>query len=186
MQWTGAFMWEELAGHVDVDCVPNDGPGAYGSWPTAFGYPVCTARVTYPGRGYRAMFGWVQLVCSTDNESAGEQFDIDPFALFSDAPSPYCWYGIEPTLFDAPSRAGAPPTLWVAHSFLATTPISEVMVGNPRRVVPLMGFAWGYSASDGDIELRPIAPLAIDDWAAHLPVLRDSYPGWKFAEQPSV
>ena len=106
MQWTGEFIWEGLAGHVDVDCVGNDDPGAYGSWPTSFGYPVCTARVTYPGRGYRAMVGWVQLVRSTDNQSGGKQFDIDPFALFSDAPSPYCWYGIEPTLFDAPSRRG--------------------------------------------------------------------------------
>ena len=186
MQWTGEFIWEGLAGHVDVDCVGNDDPGAYGSWPTAFGYPVCTARVTYPGRGYRAMVGWVQLVRSTDNQSGGKQFDIDPFALFSDAPSPYCWYGIEPTLFDAPSRVGAPPTQWVAHSFLATTPISEVMVGNPRRVVPLIGFAWGYDVSDGNIELRHIAPLATDDWNAHLPVLRASYPRWEFAEQPSL
>ena len=186
MQWTGEFVWEELTGHVDVDCVPNDDPGAYGCWPTAFGYPVCTARVTYPGRGYRAMLGWVQLVRSTDNQSGGERFDVDPFALFGDAPSPYCWYGIEPTLFDAPSRAGTPPAHWVAHSFLATTPISEVMIGHPRRVVPLMGFAWGFDASHGTIELRQIASLATDAWDAHLHLLRASHPRWEFAEHSNA
>jgi hypothetical protein len=50
------------------------------------------------------MFGWVQLVRSTDNASQGEEFEIDPFALFDDVRTPYCWYGTEPTLFDSPCR----------------------------------------------------------------------------------
>src|SRR5690242_12905327 len=147
MNWTGEFTWDGVIGHVDVECVPNDAPETYGVWwPSALGYPVCTARVAYSGRGYRAMVGWVQLVRSTDNESGGERFEMDPFALFGDAPSPYCWFGIEPTFFDAPSRAHGPPPEWTAHSFLATTPMSEVMEGNPRRVLPLLGFAWGFDA----------------------------------------
>src|ERR1700736_2423826 len=101
MRWSAEFAWDGVVGRVDIECIPNDDPDAYGSWwANAHGYPVCTARVAYPGRGYRAMFGWVQLVRSTDNDSRGERFEIDPFALFGDAPSPYCWYGIEPTLFD--------------------------------------------------------------------------------------
>ena len=133
MRWQSGFKWDGVAGSVDVECVPNDDPPSYGSWwPDAFGYPVCTARVAYPGRGYRAMLGWVQLVRSSDNDSGGEHFEADPFALFGDAPSPYCWFGIEPTLFDAPSRPEAAPAEWVAHSFLATTPMIEVMGGNPR------------------------------------------------------
>lgn len=31
------------------------------------------------------LFGWVQLVRSTDNESGGGEFEVDPFALFGDA-----------------------------------------------------------------------------------------------------
>ena len=58
--------------------------------------------VDYPPR-YRSMLGWVQLVRSTDNESGGVRFELDPFGLFGDAPSPYCWYGQRPILFDAPS-----------------------------------------------------------------------------------
>ncbi|MEU1567384.1 hypothetical protein ABZ504_44735, partial [Streptomyces mirabilis] len=33
--------------------------------------------------------------------SAGAAFDMDPFYLFEDAPSPYAFFGINPTLFDA-------------------------------------------------------------------------------------
>ena len=105
MLWSTQFEWDGVTGNVEVECVPNDDPSGYGTvGANAYGFPVCTATVDYPRRGYRAMFGWVQLVRSTDNESRGEQFEPDPFALFGDARSPYCWYGTEPTLFDAPSR----------------------------------------------------------------------------------
>jgi hypothetical protein len=187
MQWGGEFSWNGVAGRVDVDCVPNDDPAGYGfCWPDALGYPVCTARVTYPGRGYHAMLGWVQLVRSSDNESAGERFEVDPLSLFADAPSPYCWFGLEPTLFDAPSRPAAPPAEWVAHSFLATTPIGEVMEGKPRRVHPLLGFAWGFQAPGATLELRKITQLVTADWELHLPVLRASYPRWTFTANPSL
>jgi hypothetical protein len=185
MQRNMQFTWDGLIGDVRVDCVANDDPEAYGCWHGgAFGYPVCTATVTYPRRGYRALFGWVQLVRSTDNSWGGEQFEVDPFALFGDAESPYCWYGTEPTLFDAPSRSGPPPSEWSAHSFLATTPIEEVLRGNPRRVVPLLGFSWGFGLSDDAVQLRDIRPLTRRDWIDHLAVLRESYPapGWTFAD----
>jgi hypothetical protein len=187
VQWVSEFTWNGVGGRVDVECIPNDDPLAYGSWwPNALGYPVCTARVAYPGRGYRAMLGWVQLVRSSDNNSGGEQFEVDPFALFGDAPSPYCWFGIEPTLFDAPSRPETAPTEWIAHSFLSTTPMIEVMGGNPRRVLPLLGFAWGFEPRDGTIELRDVTRLVTQDWDAHLPVLRASYPLWTFTEHPAL
>ena len=117
------FSWRGDVGTVHVEYVPNSDPEFYGCWwPVAEGFPVCTATVDYPTLGYRSMFGWVQVVRSTDNESGGSRFELDPFGLFGDAPSPYCWYGQRPTLFDAPSRSVRQPLEWVAHSFLATTP----------------------------------------------------------------
>ena len=95
------------------------------------------------GRGYDAIFGWVQLVRSSDNESAGEFFEPDPFALFGDAHSPYCWYGTEPTLFDAPSRMERVPMAWLAYSFLATTPIDEMLEGNHATRRALAGVRVG-------------------------------------------
>jgi hypothetical protein len=184
--WSTQFEWDGLTGNLEVDCIPNDDPAGYGTVGSdAYGFPVCTATVEYPRRGYRSMFGWVQLVRSTDNESRGEQFEVDPFALFGDARSPYCWYGTEPTLFDAPSRLQREPLTWLSHSFLATTPLSEVLAGNPRRVVPIAGFSWGFDVCEDDsVVLREVAPLAAADWETVVPVLRAEYPSplWTFAD----
>jgi hypothetical protein len=63
---------------VHVECVPNTDPEFYGCWlPVAKGFPVCTATVDYPALGYRSLFGWVQVVRSTDNESGGLRFELD-------------------------------------------------------------------------------------------------------------
>jgi hypothetical protein len=133
----GSFEWRGSTGRVQVECIPNDDPGGYGTAASnAFGFPVCTATVRYPRRGYNAMFGWVQMVRSTDNHSAGGRFEMDPFGLFGDMPSPYCWYGTEPTLFDAPSRVDRGPIDWVAHSFLATTPIAKYSRANRGASCP--------------------------------------------------
>jgi hypothetical protein len=181
------FMWEGLKGDVHVECIANDDPARWGTaLSDAFGFPVCTARVSYPRVGYRAMFGWVQLVRSTDNASAGTAFEIDPLALFGDVRNPYCWYGTEPTLFDSPCRADRAPMEWRCRSVLATTPISEVMELKPRRVVPLVGFNWGFDiVSDRSIVLAPVIPLSDEDWTEVLPVLRVEYPEpyWVFADE---
>jgi hypothetical protein len=178
------FSWAGDAGVVTVECFANDAPHTFGCWSAvAKGFPVCVARVSHPGLSYRAMFGWVQLVRSTDNESAGREFEVDPFALFGDAQSPYAWYGIEPTLFDAPSRESTVPTEWIAHSWLGTTPVEEILDGKPRRVVPLLGFGWGFRVLDGRIDLLETSELTTDDWRADVTVLEQSYPSprWTFA-----
>jgi hypothetical protein len=47
---------------------------------------------------------------------------FDPFRLYELALWPYCWYGLAPTLFDAPSRGLRWSSLeWIAHSFLAAS-----------------------------------------------------------------
>jgi len=59
MQRSYSFDWEGLTGDGRVECVANDGPDEYGSLLAASdGFPVCTATVQYPRRGYRATFGW--------------------------------------------------------------------------------------------------------------------------------
>jgi hypothetical protein len=125
VDWTGSFEWRGVTGSVQVECVANDDPLAFGTVAVdANGFPVCTATVQFPRRGYDAMFGWVQLVRSTDNESAallGFQwgFDIRPDAperveLRAVAPAAAdTWQVVLPVL-----RTEYPSPLWTfADSF---------------------------------------------------------------------
>ena len=176
------FSWQEHQGTVDVDCRVNDDPDALGCFPGAAGLPACTATVTFPHLGYRSMLGWVQLVRSTDNASGGTEFEADPFVLFGDAPSPYCWYGQNPRLFDGPARAKRIDMEWVAHSVLAGTPLDEVIALQPRRVVPVAAFSWGFTIREKDVTMHPVEPLPLDAWNAHTPVLRAQYPFWHFTD----
>ncbi|MEO6063791.1 MAG: hypothetical protein ABIQ99_17810 [Thermoflexales bacterium] len=157
-------------------------PAALGVGDSALGFANCKATIDFSAGGYLGLLGWVQLVRSTDNTTHGRQFEMDPFdpfELYERAPLPYCWYGIAPTLFDAPSRDERVQLDWVAHSFLGASPFG----GNTRVVAPLLGFSWGFAISDDKrIRLKPITILDASDWQAHLPYLRECYPEWQFAE----
>jgi hypothetical protein len=75
MNWSAQFDWDGLTGDVQVECVPIVDPAAYATVADdVVGFPACTAWVRYPRRGYHSMFGWVQLVRSTDNASHGDEF----------------------------------------------------------------------------------------------------------------
>jgi hypothetical protein len=176
------FEWQGVSGSVHVEVRPNTDPQSMGCPPVAQGFPVCTATVDYPHRGYSALFGWVQLVRSTDNESGGGGFEMDPFALFADATSPYCWYGLAPVLFDAPFRARRDDLDWECRSFLATTPLAEAFETGAPRVVPLAGFTWSFDIVAGEIAIGAPAPLAPASWDDHLETFRGRYPAWQFAE----
>jgi hypothetical protein len=172
------FWHDGELGLVSVSCVPNKDPSAFGKGEDARGLPVCTATIEHPGRGYRAFFGWVQLVRSTDNAFGGQAFEVDPTPPLEDSPTPYCWYGLKPVLFDAPSRDRGLRLEWLAHSFLGFTPLDD----EARKVAPLLGFSWGFVISDGGgVTLMPVRRLMAGDWDAHLPYLRRGYPEWEFA-----
>jgi len=169
-------------GRVTVTVERTVDPAIVGAHDGAISLANCKATIEFEGRGYLQRFGWVQLVRSTDNAFQGEAFEMDPFDPFQLcelAPTPYCCYGVLPTLFDAPSRDERVYLDWVAHSFMAVSPSH----GNRRVVTPLLGFSWGFRISDqGDITLDPIASLTASDWEAHLPYLRQCYPAWSFTE----
>jgi hypothetical protein len=145
------------------------------------GFPSCQATVSYPRRGYNALFGWVQVVQAQD---FGEgQFALDPLRFFEDTSAPHCFYGICPTLFDAPSRDERYELDWTAHSFLVPIDLFEI----DREVRPLLGFSWG-SRSTRKASSTPSrrSSLSADDWGRHVPYLSDRFPAWQFAPMPSV
>ena len=178
------FIFSHLGykGRVVAFVERTEDPAILGAWEGAQDLANCTATIEFDGRGYLQRFGWVQLVRSTDNAFQGEKFEMDPFdpfELYERAPTPYCWYGTLPTLFDAPSRDERVYLDWVAHSFLAVSPLR----GNRRVVTPLLGFSWGFHVSeDGSVKLVQPAALTATDWQSHLPYLHDFYPEWGFKE----
>ena len=194
MQMELPFTHQGHQGHVIVTLENTSEPAILGARQGAVGLANCKATIEFPGSGYLGLLGWIQLVCSTDNSSHGRQFEMDPFDVFDldkYAPSPYCWYGITPTLFDAPSRDKRVDLDWVAQSFLAASPlrgprrITSPFREDRRSVTPLLGFSWGFHVFDEKhIELKPITPLTAADWDAHLPYFRKCYKKWQFKEMP--
>ena len=175
------FSHQGHQGRVLVTADRTLTPATLGVGESALGFAHCKAIIDFPAGGYQGLLGWVQLVRSTDNASHGRQFEMDPFdpfGLYERAPLPYCWYGITPTLFDAPSRDERAHLDWVAHSFLGASPFG----GNTKVVMPLLGFSWGFEIlGDKKIVLKPTMVLTAADWEAHLPYLRACYPEWRFS-----
>src|SRR5579859_5819653 len=68
------FSLRGINGRIDASISGNDDPAELGylimsyGLPVDFarGFPVCRASVTYPADGYAAIFGWTQMVRSTD------------------------------------------------------------------------------------------------------------------------
>ena len=168
------FTLRELPGAVDVTLVPNEHPEALGCHASGFGFPVCTATVSFEGRGYTAALGWIQLVRSTDSAGGGTQFEMDPYEPLGILPHPFCWFGFAPTLFDAPSRARLEDMEWTAHSFLS-------FIGGPQEARAILGFSWGFVIREQAVEPEAVASLTPDAWDAHLPLLRREHPSWQFA-----
>ena len=171
------FVLRGTAGHVSVTYSRNDRPDLVGSNAESSGFPMCHASVDYPAQGYNALLGWVQLVRSDDNTSQGRAFEIDPLTILGDVPHPFCWIGLSPSMFDAPSRAPRHDLDWAAHSFLCV-PDGDVDAGLEVRA--LLGFAWGFRIRNEEIDLVPPSLLGPTDWDDHLDVLAARFPSWRF------
>jgi hypothetical protein len=171
------FQMGGAPGRVAVAVDVNDDPEALGCAPAARGFPYCTATVSHPARGYAAAFGWIQLVCSTDGVSGGDEFELDPYEPLGALPHPFAFFGFLPTLFDAPSRDPVIDMDWLAHSFLCRL----TGVGATRQITALAGFAWGFSARGGRITPTGPEALAREAWDSHRQLLASEYPEWSFS-----
>ena len=166
------------AGVISVSVFPNTDPAALGCPTAAEGFPVCQATVSYGGAGYKALVGWVQLVGTSRSPTTTRTFDVDPLRIWDGLDSPFCFYGIEPTLFDAPSRGDRHQSLdWLAHSFLCASSTDPM----DRDVVALAGFSWGFVLGEGGVGLVDAEALAAEDWTRHLEMLSAEFPTWRFA-----
>ena len=141
----------------------------------ARGFPICRARVRYGADGYAAVFGWTQMVRSTD---ASDRFEMDPIAIYESVATPYAWFGVKPEAFDAPWRESRDELDWEAHCFLCVSPDAVAT----RQVQAVTGFSWGFEVRRSEIDFGPPRILGVDDWNDHLPLLRGCYPTWTFTD----
>jgi hypothetical protein len=170
------FSYGGVHGVVDARCAPMADPEAFGKSRGDLGLPACTAVVRFPALGYWSLLGWVQLVAMGPPHQP-EEWRSDPFDLFEDSTSPYAWFGVTPTLFDAPSRRHGTSLRWRARSFLATTPWDQ----DERLVAPLAGFEWGYDLDPtGAVVVRHPVELPSTVWQTHLTYLRARFDRWAF------
>jgi len=171
------FEVRGASGRVTVTVAPNEAPETIGCEAAAHGFPVCEATVDTPLRGYAALLGWVQVVGTRSSRTTERRFETDPLQIFDHLDLPFGFYGINPTLFDAPSRRDRSQRLdWLAHSFLCAS-----LAGPMQRAVrPVAAFQWGFVLDAGAIHVVPPQPLPLAEWATHQPLLRTSYPSWEF------
>ena len=166
-------------GDIEITVDLTTDPAAVGAIPGAAGLPHCQATIDHPGRGYDALLGWVQLVRSTDNDSGGARFEMDPLMFVGEVPHPFAFFGIAPTLFDAPGRRSRADLDWLAHSFLC---FIEDIDGDRRVLQVITGFSWGFQLRDGTTTVAGPRRLTAADWTGHLPLLHAEHPGWRFLD----
>jgi hypothetical protein len=171
------FRLRGASGWVEVVVEANANPEALGCAPFASGFPVCTATVTYEGGGYDAALGWVQVVRSTDDASAGEEFALDPFEPLGVSSHPFCFFGFAPVLFDAPARPSREDMDWRAESFLCFVR----MDAGGREARAILGFGWGFSIRAEAISIAACVPLAAAEWNKHHALLHREHSEWTFA-----
>jgi hypothetical protein len=170
------FAIRGVAGRVVVSYERNLKPESVGCLPETRGFPVCSATVERPLRGYDSLMGWVQLVRSDDNQSRGELFEMDPLAFLGALAHPFCWLGLNPILFDVPSRSSLADLEWTARSFLCVPDD----LGNGLEAHAVRGFEWGFAIEGGEIALDQPRRLGAGAWDELLPVLRAEHKGWGF------
>lgn len=185
-----SFTLRDVAGRVEISYQVNDDPARWGygllgmdgfDVEAARGFPVTTARTSFPAEGYAGLLGWIQVVDYTVTPAAGPEEtvwvvpDVAPQAR--DANTPFLSFGIDPVMFDAPATDERDARVdWTAHTYLTATPDCLMT----PVVEPVCGFSWGYVLADGAVSLKPMRPSVRGDWHTSRKYLGLRLPTWEF------
>jgi hypothetical protein len=147
--------------------------------PSFHGFPVVRAELDYRGHGYRAHFGWLQVITRTQNGAAEATVDLAPWS-YPDT-NPLFAFGLLPTFFDAPANPGTDHH-WIAETYLVASPD----VARSRRLATLAAFTWGYDIRYGEPSPIPPASLDLSQWDTRRPQLSADFPTWAFMPSNTV
>lgn len=165
------------------------------------------ASIEYPGpsapfSSYAQLLGWIQFVKaipvnSDGSKETGEwEMDIYPFA--KDLKMPFCFWGHNPTAFDAPCRlvkedGTFEEMVWRAQSFLCV--LEDAGMSKNVKVLEGAAFGWGFDVetvegiggkgAERKIVVKDVEVVDLEkEWAGRLELLRKEYPEWSFSDVP--
>ena len=129
-------------------------------------------------------------------KSGTGEWEMDIFPYAKDLKSPFCYWGYNPTAFDAPARLlkendAMEEVFWRAQSFLCV--LEDAGVTKCVKLVEGAGFTWGFdietlkgSEETGlrrKITVKSVEIMDVEkEWAERLALLRDLYPDWTFRD----
>lgn len=150
----------------------------------AMNFPVCRAILKAPNDvGYAATYGWVQAVlerplpANPNTLSKEVAWYTDPIPITEQLNYPFCWFGPEAQLFDAPFRTERRDMDWTCHSFLTYLPDALVS----KKVCPILAFEWGFEISGGRVSIKGLRLLDIQEaWERQRGLWEGKFPGWIF------
>jgi hypothetical protein len=162
------FRWADIEGTVGVEIAVNSNPEAYGCPEMARGFPRCEATVSTAGVGYDHIYGWIQMVKSPSPEDESQSgFCVDQHPTFA-SPLPFIYFGPSPRLIDGP-HVDDRDRDFLAHTFLCGS--GGELHDFSKEARAILGFSWGYSKRDQQIEWFGPEPLSAADWDGHLECL---------------
>lgn len=178
------FSVRGYSGKVKINYCINKEPTIWGfselalpfNIETAKNFPICEATISYNGKGYHSVFGWIQTIDMDIKDSHQQSSFVDVGALFKEIDMPFFSFGNLPILFDAPCIKDVKNMSWTAQSFLVT--IGDVMM--TKDIYYVTGFEWGYDIIDGLPKAKPIKKLNVDNWNAKTSFLKKKYNNWNF------
>jgi hypothetical protein len=150
------------------------------------GFPALLARVESEAAGYHNWLGWIQLVNEREPNGATISSEHDPVWFLRGKEVPYAAVGYAPNFYDAPTRPARRAVLWEADLFLCSVPTVSAVDGRPDAPLePLVGVRWGFRIGSDGAEPTALAPRWTGDWAwaSWAPVLRRTFPTWRFADR---
>lgn len=178
------FSVNDERGSITVRVTPNAGAKRSGfdilgpmiDW-NLKGFPVMKATVAFDGTGYRAIFGWIQIVHLDFPHDGRKRTVVDVIPSHIGLGVPFAYFGHLPSFFDAPARHPRSPGSFTAEAFLCKPPL----LARTGSIKFISGFRWGYKISgvSGALEHFPVKRIGASAWAKNRDLITKKYPKWK-------
>ena len=168
------YSWAGREGTTRIEIWENDDPARYGCVEFARGFPCCRATLEPPATGYADMLGWVQMLDATYISSGFISDGFEPLGRLS---HPFGFFGISPTLFDAPHTDDEDAD-FLAHTFLCG--LGGELLEFRREARAVLGFSWGFAKRGSQFTFFGPDPLPPEGWERHRGYLIETFPDWTF------